>query len=143
MPMLNQNSRWWSWSFSARFCSANETAAGPLSADWSTKRAQPLHRKPTAWRAAFGKPDEKDKSYLNEASERAKFLYTDPLPVNINSFKSKTEFAQAIEKTSHMPPDSESMRGEAIWKISNGLRVFGWTHIYSIPYLIYWLNNKP
>jgi hypothetical protein len=85
----------------------------------------------------------KDKSYLNEASERAKFLYTDPLPVNINSFKSKTEFAQAIEKTSHMPPDSESIRGEAIWKISNGLRVFGWTHIYSIPYLIYWLNNKP
>jgi hypothetical protein len=85
----------------------------------------------------------KDKSYLNEASERAKFLHTDPLPVNINSFKSKIEFAQALDKTSNMPPDTESMRGEAIWKATNGLRVFGWTHIYSIPYLIYWLNNKP
>lgn len=118
-----------------------------MHANWQLKNPS-LNHKMESYMASIpslliGYEFTKDKSYLNEASERAKFLYTDPLPVNINSFKSKTEFAQAIEKTSHMPPDTESIRGEAIWKISNGLRVFGWTHIYSIPYLIYWLNNKP
>lgn len=80
--------------------------------------------------------------FLTEAEKRAKFLYTDQLPVPAAGFKTHAEFADALEKVSHMPADTENARGEAIWKISNGLRIFGWTHIYNIPYLVYWLIKK-
>ncbi|WP_220096056.1 exo-rhamnogalacturonan lyase family protein [Daejeonella oryzae] len=84
----------------------------------------------------------RDPNYLTEATERAKNLYTDPLPQLPASFKTQKDFAVALEKVSHMPEDTESSRGEAIWKITNGLRIFGWTHIYNIPYLVFWLNQS-
>ncbi|MDD2792373.1 MAG: hypothetical protein PHD73_04285 [Sediminibacterium sp.] len=83
-----------------------------------------------------------DKTLLNEALERSKILYTDPLPKDFKSYKTQKELADALEKVSHLPDDKESFRGEAIWKNTNGLRVFGWTHMYNVPYILYWMNQK-
>ncbi len=77
----------------------------------------------------------KDKSFLTEAMVRAKYLITDKLPIEIKDYKTQKDLAEGLEKVSHLPDDKESFRREAIWKITNGLRVFGWTHIFGIPYL--------
>lgn len=84
-----------------------------------------------------------DRTFLDEAVKRAAILKTDKLPMEIWSYPNQKELVMALEKVSHLPDDKESFRGEAIWKITNGLRVFGWTHIYSIPYLINWIDKKP
>jgi hypothetical protein len=55
--------------------------------------------------------------------------------MDIKDFKNQKDLADALDKVSHLPDDKESFRGEAIWKITNGLRIFGWTHIFGIPYL--------
>lgn len=76
-----------------------------------------------------------DKSFLTEALLRAKNLITDKLPMEIKDYTTQKDLAAALDKVSHLPDDKESFRGEAIWKITNGLRIFGWTHIFGIPYL--------
>jgi hypothetical protein len=38
-------------------------------------------------------------------------------------------------------PKQEGGFRPAIWQMSNGLRIFGWTSIYNIPYLEYWLDD--
>jgi hypothetical protein len=77
----------------------------------------------------------KDPSYLKEAIKRAQNLVTDKLPLNFNEYKNQKDLSDALEKVSHLPDDKESFRREAIWKITNGLRIFGWTHMFGIPYL--------
>jgi hypothetical protein len=77
----------------------------------------------------------KDQSFLNEAIKRAQYLITDKLPIDISQFKNQKDFSDALEKVSHLPDDKESFRKEAIWKITNGLRIFGWTHMFGVPYL--------
>lgn len=84
-----------------------------------------------------------DHSFLDEANKRAQLLITDKLPKDPKDFATQQEFAYALEKVSHLPADVESPRGEAIWKITNGLRVFGWTHMFGVPYLLNWLDQKP
>jgi len=83
-----------------------------------------------------------DRSFLNVVVKRAKYLYTDKLPKDIHDYTNQKELANALEKVSHLPDNKEDPRG-ALWKITNGLRVFGWTHIYNVPYLLYWLDHKP
>ena len=77
----------------------------------------------------------KDPSFLKEAIKRAQNLVTDKLPLNISQYKTQKDFSDALEKVSHLPEDKESFRREAIWKITNGLRIFGWTHMFGVPYL--------
>ena len=84
-----------------------------------------------------------DRSFLKEAMKRAAILKTDKLPIGMMEYPNQKELVTALEKVSHLPDDKESFRGEAIWKITNGLRVFGWTHIYSVPYLLNWLDQQP
>ena len=84
-----------------------------------------------------------DRSFLDEAVKRAAILKTDKLPLELMDYPNQKELVGALEKVSHLPDDKESFRGEAIWKITNGLRVFGWTHIYSVPYLLNWLDQQP
>jgi hypothetical protein len=83
-----------------------------------------------------------DKSLLNEALKRSKYLYTDKLPKDFKEYKTQKELSDALEKVGHLPDDKESFRGEAIWKSTNGLRVFGWTHMFNVPYLLNWVNEK-
>lgn len=82
-----------------------------------------------------------EESFLEEAKYRARYLKTDSLPQAFNRYKSQQALGEALEKVSSLP-DDEGGRRPAIWKISNGLRVFGWTHIYNIPYLLYWMDTK-
>lgn len=84
-----------------------------------------------------------DRSFLDEAVKRTEILKTDKLPMELMNYPNQKELVIALEKVSHLPDDKESFRGEAIWKITNGLRVFGWTHIFSVPYLLYWMDKKP
>jgi hypothetical protein len=77
----------------------------------------------------------KDPTFLKEAIKRAQNLVTDKLPLNFSQYKTQKELSDALEKVSHLPDDKESFRREAIWKITNGLRIFGWTHMFGVPYL--------
>lgn len=79
-------------------------------------------------------------SFLDEAMERAQYLKTDVLPKPLNTYSNQKERAEALESVSHLPEDPGGFR-PAIWKISNGMRVFGWTHIYNLPYLLYWMDD--
>jgi hypothetical protein len=81
-------------------------------------------------------------SFLKEAKNRAQFLKTEQLPKPVASFKNQKALAEALESVSNLPDNEGGFRPGAIWKLTNGMRVFGWTHIYNIPYLLYWMENE-
>jgi hypothetical protein len=77
-----------------------------------------------------------NKIYLDEAIKRAKVLEVKPLN---NNFTNQKEYSEALKEISNLPVGED---GEGtIWKIDNGLRAFGWTHAYNIPYLLYYLDQ--
>lgn len=83
-----------------------------------------------------------ERSLYETAVERAQVLKTEQLPGSRPFTPSRTQrsLADALEDVSNLP-DGRGPR-PPIWKITNGLRVFGWTHAYNVPYLIYWLNRE-
>ena len=99
-----------------------------------------------------------DKSFLNVAKSRAGILKMDKLPKPVNSYKTQSDLENALEKASFLPKETEPYEwiekgldtdlgksdtsGIAIWKYSSGLRVFAWTHIYSVPWLLYSLEKE-
>jgi hypothetical protein len=82
-----------------------------------------------------------EKSLLDEAVLRAKNIRTDELAQAFDSYENQRILADALEEASHFPENPDSRRAP-IWKITNGLRVFGWTNIYNVPYLEYWLEKE-
>jgi hypothetical protein len=60
-------------------------------------------------------------------------------PLNYD-FTNQKEYSDALKKVSNLPVGQDGTR--TIWKIDNGLRAFGWTHAYNIPYLLYYLNQE-
>lgn len=82
-----------------------------------------------------------EKSFYKEALRRAEFLKTGKLPDSFSSYHDQKQLGEALESVSYLPDDVTSLR-PPIWKITNGLRVFGWTHIYNVPYLVYWLDKE-
>jgi hypothetical protein len=78
-----------------------------------------------------------NKQYLKEAINRAKVLRVAPLNYD---FTNQKEYSNALKKVSNLPVGQDGTR--TIWKIDNGLRAFGWTHAYNIPYLLYYLNQE-
>lgn len=87
-----------------------------------------------------------ESSFFKEALDRAKFLKTDKLEKPLHTMKNQHEMVEALEKVSHLPTDTDYHEGadmdHSIWDISQGLRVFGWTHAYNVPYLLYWLRKE-
>lgn len=81
------------------------------------------------------------KSLLDEAIKRAEYLKTDELPQEFDSYENQRFLADALEEVSNLP-ESETGFRPAVWKITNGLRIFGWTSIYNIPYLEYWMAEE-
>lgn len=79
-----------------------------------------------------------NEAFLDEALKRSEFLKVSPLPENGNGFHSQQEYSEALLKISNLPKDNGKA---AIWETNQGLRVFGWTHAYNIPYLLYWLEK--
>lgn len=81
-----------------------------------------------------------NKIYYDEACKRAEVLKVSKLEKLSGDFLSQREYSDALLKVSNLPSDEGS---PAIWEINNGLRVFGWTHAYNIPYLLYWMDQQP
>ena len=86
-----------------------------------------------------------DQSFLDEAVSRAKVLKVDPLPVPFNDLGNQKNIAEALEAVSHLPKKGDfaaRARWVSNWGPTQGLRVFGWTHIYNIPWLIHALSAQ-
>ena len=85
-------------------------------------------------------------SFLQEAISRAEFLKADKLETPFEEIGNQKEIALAIEAVSHMPKrqNHNESRGRnfEIWDLTQGMRVFGWTHIYNVPWLLYWVRGK-
>lgn len=73
--------------------------------------------------------------YLDEAFERAKVLKVGKLN---KDFTNQKEYSEALLKVSNLPTSNGERK---IWEINHGLRVFGWTHAYNIPYLLYYIDS--
>ncbi|MFV8270405.1 hypothetical protein ACNQGP_10790 [Flavobacterium sp. GT2N3] len=80
-----------------------------------------------------------NKIYFDEACKRAEVLKVSKLEKSSGDFLSQKEYSEALLKVSNLPSDEGK---PAIWDINNGLRVFGWTHAYNIPYLLYWMDQQ-
>ena len=78
----------------------------------------------------------KEPSLLAEIRTRIRELPMDPVTVPFDGTKTQAEVFAAIDKASHLPRGSVRRRGPAIWSATNGLRVFGWTYAYTLPYAL-------
>ncbi len=79
-----------------------------------------------------------NKTFLDEALNRAEVLKVSKLSKNSSEFINQKEYSEALLDISKLPNDKDKT---AIWDLNQGLRVYGWTHAYNIPYLLYWLEK--
>jgi hypothetical protein len=107
-------------------------------------------------------------SFLAETRKRVTSMRTDPLPRPIDDSWTQRSLFEAFEAASHMPadpnrhrpptgrgrgaamPPGDGGRGAAFgtarrpgWSPTNGLRIFGWTHAYTLPYALAILQPAP
>jgi hypothetical protein len=83
-----------------------------------------------------------DRSLCRTAYERAQPLKTNSLPLSFEEASSQAELFEALEGVSSLPRSREHPDRRPIWSITNGLRIFGWTHAYNVPYLVHWLERE-
>ncbi len=86
-------------------------------------------------------------SFLQEAISRADVLKADKLETSFEEIGNQKEIAEALEAVSHMPNVNNYQTGSRrrsfyIWDLTQGMRVFGWTHIYNVPWLLYWVREE-
>lgn len=79
-------------------------------------------------------------SFFQEAVRRAQVLKMDPLEEPASATASQKSFAEAIEAASRLPKGRDGR--PAIWRSIGGLRVFGWTHMYHLPWLMQAINEN-
>jgi hypothetical protein len=90
-----------------------------------------------------------DRSFIDEMRRRLDPLRTDALPRPIGDGWTRQALFEALEKASHLPDDPSRLRPRAgseysaapaprraIWSFTHGLRVFGWTTAYSVPWAL-------
>jgi len=93
-------------------------------------------------------------SFKDEMVRRLAPLRTDALVRPIGDDWDRTDLFNALEKSSRLPPDPNRIRPtatneytaapparRAIWSFTNGLRVFGWTTAYSVPWALEMLDQ--
>ena len=61
------------------------------------------------------------------------------LPKEPASYENAEAFSEDLVKISYLPKSKKSFTN---WETNQGLRVFGWTHAYNIPYLLYWMDKE-
>jgi hypothetical protein len=96
-----------------------------------------------------------DPSFLEELRRRVEPLRTDALPRPIDDAWDRTQLFNALEDASRLPDDPNRIRPSAanantvapaarraIWAFTNGLRVFGWTTAYSVPWALALLDDS-
>ncbi|MEC3966247.1 hypothetical protein [Flagellimonas halotolerans] len=81
-----------------------------------------------------------ERSYLDEAMARAELLKIGALPKKPEAYESANEYSEDLLKISNLPMSKGRFTN---WQTNQGLRVFGWTHAYNIPYLLYWMDREP
>lgn len=84
-----------------------------------------------------------EKSFYKEAWKRAQHLKVDELE-NEDIFYDKSttqaDLFNLLEQIDNMPPRDDGRQPN--WILSQGSRIFGWTHAYNVPYLLYFLENE-
>lgn len=87
-----------------------------------------------------------EKVFLDTAKERAEYLKTNSMEYTVDLNSTQRAYSEALEAASNLPKFPEG--GEhpffgtrPIWSITNGLRVYGWTHAYNVPWLIPYLDE--
>jgi hypothetical protein len=80
-----------------------------------------------------------EKGYLEEALARAEVLKVGELQKSSEEYTDSKKYAEDLLKISNLP---ESKGRFTNWQTNQGLRVFGWTHAYNIPYLLYWMDQE-
>ena len=96
-----------------------------------------------------------DSSFVEEMLKRLEPLKVDALPRPIDDSWTQKDLFEALEKANHFPMDPNRIRPGAnsvmmanppprrpIWAFTNGLRVFGWTSIYTVPYALAILEEQ-
>jgi hypothetical protein len=112
-----------------------------------------------------------DPSFLAETKKRIAVMATDPLPRPIDGAWTQRALFEAYEAASHLPPDPNRFRPPAGrgrgagppasenatarrgavpfgtprrpgWSPTHGLRIFGWTHAYTLPYALAVLQTE-
>ncbi len=81
-----------------------------------------------------------DVDFLREAKHRARWLKTKLLTEPFEKLGTQGNIAEALERVSHLPTKgyfATQERWVSNWGPTQGLRVFGWTHIYNIPWLLH------
>jgi hypothetical protein len=87
-----------------------------------------------------------EKSLLEAAVNRARYLRTDPIYATSTDNITQREYAAMLESASQLPGFDEGrvhpfFGTRPIWAATNGLRVFGWTHAFNVPWLVYYLDK--
>ncbi|MDF0709020.1 hypothetical protein [Flagellimonas okinawensis] len=80
-----------------------------------------------------------EKVYLDEALARAEKLKIGELPKSPEDYPNASEYSEDLLEISNLPMSKGRFTN---WQTNQGLRVFGWTHAYNIPYLLYWMDRE-
>lgn len=81
-----------------------------------------------------------EQSFLDEIARRIEAMRMEELPRAIDISWSQRELFEALEAASHLPKNPDGSR--PLWSATNGLRVFGWTHAYTLPYALAVLERR-
>ena len=84
----------------------------------------------------------KEPSLLAEIRKRISTLPMDKMNVPFDGSATQAQVFEAIDHASHLPRGSVRRRGPEIWSATNGLRVFGWTYAYTLPYALDLLERE-
>ena len=77
-----------------------------------------------------------DPGMWSEIKKRLDLMKMEPLARPIDGGWNQADLAAAIEKASHLPDDPARSGDRGLWAMSNGLRVYGWTHAFTLPYAL-------
>jgi hypothetical protein len=95
-----------------------------------------------------------EQSFVDEMRRRLDPLRTDALPRPIGDTWTRADLFAALEKAGRLPADPNRLRPSAnneytaaptprraIWSFTNGLRVFGWTTAFGVPWALAVLDD--
>ena len=77
--------------------------------------------------------------YLEEALDRAEYLKIGELKKSPSEYENAKEYSADLLEISNLPNSKKKFTN---WQTNQGLRVFGWTHAYNIPYLLYAMEQE-
>ena len=84
-----------------------------------------------------------EKSFYKEAWKRAQHLKVDKLEnedIFDDDLTTQSDLFILLDKIDKMPLRTDGRK--ANWTLNQGSRIFGWTHAYNLPYLLYYLEEE-